>query len=99
MQDSMKDKLTALCLRSEDVTRELAAPETASDRKRFQALCREQNELAPVVETFREYQKQEQKPRNANHCNIRIIKKEMHYNRKHLISKKQQNYIFCCTYE
>ncbi len=57
MQDSMKDKLTALCLRSEDITRELAAPETASDRKRFQALCREQNELAPVVETFREYQK------------------------------------------
>ena len=65
MQDSMKDKLTALCLRSEDVTRELAAPETASDRKRFQALCREQNELAPVVETFREYQKQEQNIRDS----------------------------------
>lgn len=65
MQDSMKDKLAALCLRSEDIERELAAPETAQDRTRFQQLMKEQNELAPIVEAYRDLEKEEKNIRDS----------------------------------
>ncbi|MDD7759877.1 MAG: peptide chain release factor 1 [Bacteroidales bacterium] len=59
MQDSMKEKLKALVMRNEDITRELMAPGAADDLKQYRALMKEQNELAPVVETYTEYEKQE----------------------------------------
>ena len=59
MQDSMKEKLKALVMRNEDITRELMAPGAADDLKHYRALMKEQNELVPVVETYTEYEKQE----------------------------------------
>jgi peptide chain release factor 1 len=65
MQDSMYDKLNALVMRNEDITRELAAPETASDQKRFTSLMKEQNDLTPIVAAFTEYRKQMQNMEDA----------------------------------
>ncbi|MCI2049196.1 MAG: peptide chain release factor 1 [Lachnospiraceae bacterium] len=55
----MYDKLNALVLRREDITRELSEPGTAADQKRFAALMKEQNDLVPVTEAFDEYRKQQ----------------------------------------
>lgn len=60
MQDSMYRKLSGIVLRSEDISRELAEPGTAQNAKRYADLCCEQNELAPVVEAFTAYRKEEQ---------------------------------------
>ncbi|WP_130836528.1 peptide chain release factor 1 [Lachnoclostridium sp. Marseille-P6806] len=53
----MLNKLQALSVRSEDITRELAELGTANDQGRFRSLMKEQNELRPLVETFSAYQR------------------------------------------
>ena len=60
MQDSIKNKLNALVMRNEDITRELASPGVVNDQKRFRDLMKEQNELAPIVEAFTDYSAQQQ---------------------------------------
>ena len=60
MQDSIKNKLNALVMRNEDITRELASPGVVNDQKRFRDLMKEQNELAPIVEAFTDYSTQQQ---------------------------------------
>ena len=57
MLTSMTDKLNALVLRNEDITRELSEPGTASDPVRFRNLMKEQKELTPVTETYGKYRK------------------------------------------
>ncbi|MDD2355574.1 MAG: peptide chain release factor 1 [Lachnospiraceae bacterium] len=56
----MKNKLNALVMRNEDITRELASPGVVNDQKRFRDLMKEQNELAPIVEAFTDYSAQQQ---------------------------------------
>ncbi len=53
----MFDKLEDAERRFEEVLRLLSEPEIANDSQRFQALMKEQGDLAPVVETYREYKK------------------------------------------
>lgn len=53
----MFDKLDQALLRFEELLNLLSEPDVASDTKRFQALMKEQGELAPVVETYKEYKK------------------------------------------
>lgn len=60
MQDSIKNKLNAIVMRNEDITRELASPGVVNDQKRFRDLMKEQNELAPIVEAFTDYSAQQQ---------------------------------------
>jgi peptide chain release factor 1 len=57
MLTSMTDKLNALMLRNEDITRELSEPGTASDPGRFRSLMKEQKELTPVTEAYGKYRK------------------------------------------
>ncbi|MBQ7679680.1 MAG: peptide chain release factor 1 [Butyrivibrio sp.] len=47
----MLDRLEDILHRYEDITRELSAPQTASDAGRFQKLMKEQAELLPLVES------------------------------------------------
>lgn len=53
----MFDKLEHALLRFEELLNLLSEPDVASDSKRFQALMKEQGELAPVVEAYKEYKK------------------------------------------
>ncbi len=56
----MFDRLEDAERRFEEVLRLLSEPDAASDSQRFQALLKEQGDLAPVVEAYREYKRCQQ---------------------------------------
>lgn len=51
----MFDKLEDLLIRLEEILSELSEPDVASDQNRFRKLMKEQNDLTPIVETYKEY--------------------------------------------
>lgn len=51
----MFDKLEDLLIRFEEILSELQKPDVANDQNRFRKLMKEQNDLTPIVEAFREY--------------------------------------------
>ena len=54
---SMIDKLETLQIRLEEILNALNDPAVAGDSTRFQQLMRDQAELQPIVDTFKEYKK------------------------------------------
>lgn len=53
----MFDKLDDLLLRYEDLMNELNEPSVVGDQDRFRKLMKEQSDLQPIVEAYREYKK------------------------------------------
>lgn len=53
----MFDKLEDLLIRYEEIMGELSEPDVANDANRFRKLMKEQSDLAPIVEAYREYKK------------------------------------------
>lgn len=53
----MFDKLEDLLHRFEEILNELNEPTVAENQARFRALMKEQNDLTPIVEAYREYKK------------------------------------------
>ena len=51
----MFDKLEDLLIRLEEILSELKEPDVASDPNRFRKLMKEQSELTPIVEAYKEY--------------------------------------------
>lgn len=51
----MFDKLEDLLLRIEDIMNELNEPSVVNDQSRFRKLMKEQNDLQPIVDAYREY--------------------------------------------
>ncbi len=51
----MFDKLEDLVHRYEEIMLDLSSPDVANDNKRFTALMKEQAELAPIVEKYKQY--------------------------------------------
>nr|MCR5195594.1 PCRF domain-containing protein [Pseudobutyrivibrio sp.] len=51
----MFDKLEDLVLRYEEVMNLLSEPDVANDNARFRALMKEQSDLAPIVEAYKQY--------------------------------------------
>ncbi len=56
----MFDKLDDLIMRYEDIMNELNEPGVADDQKRFRSLMKEQSDLTPIVEAYKEYKKSKQ---------------------------------------
>ena len=56
----MFDKLEDLVKRLDEVMQELSEPDVVSDQNRFRNLMKEQNELAPIVEKYKEYKEANQ---------------------------------------
>ncbi|MBO5246345.1 MAG: peptide chain release factor 1 [Eubacterium sp.] len=56
----MFDKLEDLLVRYEELMSELSEPDVANDANRFRKLMKEQSDLTPIVEAFREYKKNKQ---------------------------------------
>ncbi|MBQ7563093.1 MAG: peptide chain release factor 1 [Lachnospiraceae bacterium] len=56
----MFDKLDDLIMRYEDIMRELSEPGVSNDQIRFRKLMKEQSEIAPIVEAYKEYRKNKQ---------------------------------------
>lgn len=53
----MFDKLEDLLIRLEEILSELQEPDVANDQNRFRKLMKEQNDLTPIVEAYKEYKK------------------------------------------
>ena len=51
----MFDKLEELVGRLEEINMMLTEPEVINDQKKYRELMREQNELTPIVEKYKEY--------------------------------------------
>ena len=56
----MFDKLEDLLVRYEEIMSELSEPDVANDANRFRKLMKEQSDLTPIVEAYREYKKYKQ---------------------------------------
>ena len=61
----MFDKLEDLILRYEDIMNELNSPDVANDQARFRKLMKEQSDLTPIVETYKELKKEQENVANA----------------------------------
>ena len=53
----MFDKLDDLLLRYEDLMNELNEPSVVNDQERFRKLMKEQSDLQPIVDAYKEYKK------------------------------------------
>lgn len=51
----MFDRLEDLLIRFEEIMGELQEPDVVNDQNRFRKLMKEQNDLAPIVEAYKEY--------------------------------------------
>ena len=51
----MFDKLEDLLIRFEEIVSELNEPSVVNDQSRFQKLMKEQSDLTPIVEAYKEY--------------------------------------------
>ena len=56
----MFDKLEDLIRRYEDIMRELSEPGVSNDQQRLKKLMKEQSDIAPIVDTYKEYKKNKQ---------------------------------------
>ncbi len=56
----MFDRLEDLLRRYEEIMNELNEPSVTADQERFRALMKEQSDLTPLVESYREYKKAKQ---------------------------------------
>ncbi len=56
----MFDKLEDILLRFEEIMNQLSEPDVAGDTARFRKLMKEQSDLAPVVESYKEYKQAKQ---------------------------------------
>jgi len=53
----MFDKLEGLLIRFEEIMGELSSPGVTDNQQRFRALMKEQSDLTPIVEAYKEYKK------------------------------------------
>ena len=51
----MFDRLEDLLIRFEEIMGELQEPDVVNNQERFRKLMKEQNDLTPIVEAYREY--------------------------------------------
>ena len=56
----MFDKLEDLLIRFEELMGELSSPDVTSNQERFRKLMKEQRDLTPIVEAYRDYKKSKQ---------------------------------------
>ena len=57
----MFDKLEDLLVRFEEVLNELGEPGVTDNQERFQKLMKEQSELQPIVDTYKEYKENKER--------------------------------------
>ena len=57
MGKEMLDRLEDLLIRYEEIMGELNEPTVANDQERFRMLMKEQSDLAPIVQKYKEYKK------------------------------------------
>ena len=94
----MFDKLEDLIRRFEEIQNELSEPSVVNDQNRFRRLMKEQNDLAPLVETYTEYKKEKQNVEDSlqileeeNDEEMReLAKEELSASRQHIEKLEQK---------
>ncbi len=64
----MFDKLEDLLVRFEEVLNELGEPGVTDNQERFQKLMKEQSELQPIVDAYKEYKDKKKRFRTVFPC-------------------------------
>ena len=64
----MFDKLDDLLIRFEEVLNELGEPGVTDNQEHFQKLMKEQSDLQPIVDAYREYKKTKKRYRTVFLC-------------------------------
>lgn len=64
----MFDKLDDLLIRFEEVLNELGEPGVTDNQEHFQKLMKEQSDLQPIVDAYREYKKTKKRYRTVFPC-------------------------------
>ncbi len=93
----MFDRLEDLLHRYEEIMNELNEPDVTANQERFRALMKEQSDLTPLVEAYREYKKAKQDEEDSlamleeeNDEEMRELLKEEHAEAKKRIEELEQ---------
>ena len=93
----MFDRLEDLLHRYEEIMNELNEPDVTANQERFRALMKEQSDLTPLVEAYREYKKAKQDEEDSlamleeeNDEEMRELLKEEHAKAKKRIEELEQ---------
>ena len=93
----MFDRLEDLLRRYEEIMNELNEPDVTANQERFRALMKEQSDLTPIVEAYREYKKAKQDEEDSlalleeeNDEEMRELLKEEHAGAKKRIEELEQ---------
>ena len=93
----MFDRLEDLLRRYEEIMNELNEPDVTANQERFRALMKEQSDLTPIVEAYREYKKAKQDEEDSlamleeeNDEEMRELLKEEHIEAKKRIEELEQ---------
>ena len=93
----MFDRLEDLLRRYEEIMNELNEPDVTANQERFRALMKEQSDLTPIVEAYREYKKAKQDEEDSlamleeeNDEEMRELLKEEHTEAKKRIEELEQ---------
>ncbi len=83
----MFDKLDDLLKRFEELLNELSEPDVANDSTRFRRLMKEQSDIAPIVETYKEYKKAKQDIEDS----LMLIEEESDPEMKEMLKEEHSN--------
>ena len=93
----MFDRLEDLLRRYEEIMNELNEPSVTANQDRFRSLMKEQSDLGPIVEAYREYKKAKQDEQDSlamleeeNDADMRELLKEEHAAAKKRIEELEQ---------
>ena len=97
MEEIMFDRLEDLLHRYEEIMNELNEPDVTANQERFRALMKEQSDLTPLVEAYRQYKKARQDEEDSlalleeeNDEEMRELLKEEHAGAKKRIEELEQ---------
>lgn len=88
----MFDKLEDLLIRYEEIMSELQEPGVADNQERFRKLMKEQNDLTPIVEAYKEYKASKQAIEDSLVMLEEETDEEIRGKRNHFISRIEQSF-------
>lgn len=86
----VSERLSSISRHYEDIMAELADPGTAADQERMTKLLKEQGSLMPLVETFKEFQAQQEQARETRQMLAEETDEEMRQLEKQELSAAEQ---------
>ena len=88
----MFDKLEDLLHRYEEIMNELSEPGVANDTKRFTSLMKEQSDLTPIVEAYKEYRDRKQTVEDSEDLlAVNQMKKCVKCSKKSLMAQRRES--------